>query len=302
MGGTGTGLLDGLGSAIYNPATLGFHNPAQSRNIALFFNPIGGISALSDRQNLSVKDRLEGLDWLNYAGLYMKALAYSSTSFTALLVLSEQLTPFPVTRQRKNIFSGQGILDSNYSTLSARLRLANQVAIGVTGFLFTARDEQTERREPGTSYGVFIQPSAVVSVGVVYFDLPDILADSFRNQSRFEDQTVNVGLSYQPFKSFTLALDLRNVSEEEQELNREFHVGVEYSPLAYFALRTGFYRKEDTRENIYSCGLGLLDSNLFHGAQGQFVFRDFSVNYGLQIEQLEEVYQYNHFLSMLVRF
>ena len=299
MGGTGTGILDGLGSVIYNPATLGFHNYTQSKNFALFFNPIGSISAVRDREKLSVDNQLEALDWLNYAGLYIKALVYSSTSFTTVLVLSEQLTPLPASGERKSILSGDGILDSNFSTLSARLRLANQVAIGASGFLFTVREG---KRVFGSSYGVFIQPSTAVSVGVVYFDLTDDVGDSFINHSRFEDETVNVGLSYKPFKSFILALDLRNVSEEEQDLNREFHVGMEYSPIALFALRTGFYRAEDTQQNIYSCGLGLLDSNLFHSAQDQFVYKDFSVNYGVQIEQSEKSYHYNHFLSMLVRF
>jgi hypothetical protein len=293
MGGAVTAVQDGLSNTIFNPALMEFYKYPQTFQLTCFLNPVGGIAAIQERHKLSVKENYDSFDWMSVAGIFVKGIAVTSRSLSVGLLLSEQLPGEKL--------SAQGLLDRNYNALTARLSLADQVAIGVSGFLFNSLNGGNRQRLFGTSYGVFIQPTSKFSVGIAYHDLPNEIQASFLQNSRIVDETINVGISYQPFTSLLLAADLRNATEETESVTRELHLGMELMPFRFCALRGGYFQDEITHHNIISAGIGLFHSHSFTNSEGLLVYPDFIINYAFQVDDRGVRYDLYHFLTLLVR-
>jgi len=295
MGGAQTAVLDGLSSAFYNPAALGLRGTPAGSRFALHLNPVGGYSALSYRDRLSARDDYRGLDWINLTGLFIKSVTFSSNSITAAIVLSEELTANPQ-HPRNELLAPDGILDWNMTAVTGRARLAAQISIGAAGYILTTQSA-SNRREYCFSYGVLIQPARALSVGLSYFDCPQDVAGHLFADSRLVDETINIGLSFQPSSLLQFSLDLRNVAEDTAKLiTRELHLGLEISPLSLITLRGGFYQREDDGRAVYSAGLGLFDGP--HG-KDHFIFRFLTLNYGFRAIDMPKDYYLQHFMSLL---
>jgi hypothetical protein len=299
MGGAMTSIVDGLSSSFFNPACLAFYKLPQSRKMTLFLNPIAGFSALINRGETSAAADVRFTDWINYAGLFVKGVAYSDQSLTVAAILTEQL-PDISSNDYKQFISTKGILDWNYSGLTARLRLANQLALGISGFLYTARGLKSDTMG-GYSYGISVKPNEKFSIGLVYIDMPRKVTNIIFAQNRFVDETISIGFSYQLLSSLLLSLDFRNVSDEEGEAVREPHFGMEISPIPFFSIRAGYFRESESKTDVYSAGAGLLNSDIFRSMDDHFIFRDFVLNYGFQLRRELDDTDYRHYMTLLVR-
>jgi len=304
MGGAFFAVTDGLSSAIYNPASLDLYRYPRSTKFAFFLNPLGAISMINDAKDLSANKNYDTIDWINVAGIIAKGFALSRPAFSAVLLLSEELpqSHIPEYNKKDDIFSSKGILDWNYDIIAFKLSLAEQISIGASGFLFTSLQKDTLDRSYGSSYGIHLRPNSFLSVGVAYFDFPSNVADLMFLQNRIIDETINVGLLIKPFNSLLLSLDSYNVSEDNKIITREIHLGTEVVPLKFMALRAGFYREQDTDIDVYSLGLGLINNNSFRSTDDSFSYNDFAVNYGFQLKNVDKSFNYNHYLTFLLRF
>ncbi len=301
MGGAFTAVLDGSTGILFNPATLELYRFPKTGRLTLFINPVASVEAIRSKTELKKVGGLSGLDWLNYAGMFLKSLIYSLPNFSSSLLLVEELPQDPLAQDSGEMFSSTDLLDRNYSVLTTRLRLAKQIAIGASGYLISAKSLAKKRREIGASYGVLIQPSDKICIGMVYFDFPEDVADFFSIDDRIIDETINVGISYRPHRTLVFAADLRNASEEQRTVKRELHLGMDYTPCSLFALRSGFFHQKDLNQNVYSIGIGLLSSDLFHSEEDQFFVGDFVLNYALQSHVKAAWRDYRHYLTMAIR-
>ncbi len=294
----------GLAGTIYNPASVNFYRYPASPKFAFFVNPMGTVSLIRDRNELSADNNLEGIDWLNYTGIIFKGIGFSMPTFTAALLLTEPLKQSPQSagKTTKEMFSGKDILDCNYSVLALKLKLAEQVAIGASGFLFTIRENDIIQRTQGTSYGVQINPNPRVSVGVVYYNFPELVSGYMLEHNRIIDETINVGINVKPYKNLSLNLDVYNVSEDNKKYTRELHFGVAAEPMGLMAIRAGLYREQDSQIDIYSFGLGFINTNIFYSTDNSFSFNDFALNYSIQFWQTSGQNYYHHYLTFFVRF
>ncbi|MBN2410885.1 hypothetical protein JXQ31_04275 [candidate division KSB1 bacterium] len=304
MGGAFFAVSDGLSSAFYNPASLDLFRYPRSTKFAFFLNPVAPASLINDAGDLSVEKKYDSVDWINVAGLLTKGFALSRPAFSAVLLLSEELPrqEVPDKVEKNNVISSKGILDWNYDILAVKLRLAEQISIGASGFLFTSIHNDSLKRQYGSSYGINIQPNSYISVGVAYFDIPSNVADLMFLQNRIIDETINVGILIKPFRFLSFSLDSYNVSEDNAKITREIHVGTEFVPAGFTAFRAGFYREQDTEIDVYSVGLGLIDNNSFHSTDDSFSSHNFAFNYGLQVKKVENNLYYQHYLTFLLRF
>ncbi len=300
MGGAYTAVLDGPASALFNPASLGLYRSPGTSKMTVFLNPMGLATLCQDRKYLFKEREMENKDWATLAGAFIKTIAFAGPSFAAVLNFAEQL-PQSRSYQKNKFLSSDNLLDANFNSLSFRLQLAKQISIGASGFLYDVKDFQNPLQKFGSSYGVLIQPADNFSVGVAYFDYPAQIAEYMFAKNRTVDETINVGVTYKPTSSVLFSADIRNVSEDTSQITREMHFGMELIPFSFLALRSGYYQHKDDHKRIYSFGIGLLDNNIFPSSGNVFVFRDFILNYGLEMEKNGASIDYRHFVTMLIR-
>jgi len=301
MGGAFTAVLDGSSGVLFNPAALELYRFPKTSRLTFFLNPIGGIEALRSKAELRNDGKIDGLDWFSYAGMLCKSIVYSRPDFSVSLLLAEELPRVAPTADSNEFFTSSGLLDRSYSVCTSRLRLAKQISIGASGILVTAKDISEKRREFAASYGVLIQPSDKICIGMAYFDFPQAVAGLFSLEDRIIDETINVGVSYRPHHTLLLAADLRNASEEQRTVKRELHLGVDYAPFSFIALRAGFFHQKDENKDVFSAGISLLNSNLFHSEEDQFFAKDFVLNYAVQANAQAGRRDYKHYLTMTIR-
>ena len=307
MGGAFTAMESGIENALYNPAAM------QSRTIYnagldIFLSPVGGTSALLSPSELSQRNDKDAYDWLSAVGLFARALTFSNQLLQLSLVLSEELPDNPEKLDEKKIVSTRGHLDWNYHMASMRLSLAKQVSLGVTGYAFNMLREDELRNNSGlmhrfgASYGILMRPSDNLTAGVSYFKFPAKVDSLMLMQHRITDKSVNIGVVYNPFPRLSIALDFRNVSEEENNSTNEVHAGIEFVPTRFLALRTGYYRQNLEKIDTVAAGFGLGDYRSFVAQTDRFVFSNIILNYALEIASVRDDPSYAHYLTFLIRF
>ena len=313
LGGAFTAVLDGPVSMFYNPAAFGHYKYPQSHGFDVYLNPIGFGAIIRDYDRLAVADDYNGYHWIGAVGLVAKSIIYSHQSLTIGLNLAESLPINPSLDAGKKPFSVDGVLDWNYDALTICLKLADQIYIGASGYYFKALEHNELFHNYGSSYGVFMNPSNKLSVGLSYFDYPENVTALMIAKNRTVDEAINIGVAYRPFMPVLFSLDIRNVSEDTQaeqsentdiqssNISKEIHAGIELSILSLFAFRSGLYRISDCKRNVYSFGVGLMDMNVFRSLDSRLDYRDFLVNYALEVEDDDIITNYRHYLTLLVR-
>lgn len=301
LGGAFMAVKDGLPAFNYNPAAFELYSFEKKFRLTFHLNPILPVVALADYQTL-IKDGKFGLvDFLTCLGLLFKSITISTEFFdTGFLFYDESLRHFSRFKSGK-IFDCSGFLDNNSSVFLFKLKLARRVQIGATGGIFLAKDRGKRRWGWGSSYGVLLQPSERLNVGVVYFDLPQKLGDFRTNLERLEDETINIGTACKLDQNTTFTLDVRNLTEEYKKASREVHLGFERIFFSHLALRAGYYRKKISKSEVFSFGVGILDNNRFTSLENQFAHPNYFLNYSFILEKSPQGDRQWHFLSLIFR-
>ena len=303
LGGAFMAVPGGISSAMYNPATLSLERYRSDTQFSLYLNPLGAISMIHDYSAVDQERPLTTLDHIHMAGTLIKGLAFSRPFFSSQLVLSEPLYSDDAMPESKDpdAISSKHILDSNFDVLMFNLKLADQISIGASMLMFTTMQNSEIEHTHGTAYGIYLRPYTTFSVGICFYDIPNHLADLFFKNTRIPDETINVGIRVTPIPSLSANLDIRNVSEEENDIIREVHSGLEWTLGKIASLRTGYYYEKEIKTHVYSAGLGLFSNNLFHSTDNAFDTGDFIVNYGIQIRSAKPENDLYHYLTVKIR-
>ena len=313
MGSAFTAVKDGLAAVHFNPAAYVQYKYKKSHKFSFNLNPIGIGAAIDTKDDLTASGKLQGEHVLGALGLLFKSISFSTPAISIGLNLAESLPDNPW-QNSKSRYDSKGLLDWSYNTLAFSVKLAEQVSMGASLYLVRAVERVGGTSQSlGSSYGVFVNPSEKFSVGVSYFNYPQEIAGLMFAQNRTVDESINVGIAFKPGSCLLLSGDVRNVSDETSsnktdsykakiaQTSNEIHLGCELTISSLLALRSGYYRIDDEAGNVYSFGLGLFDTNILRNVDNQLAFKDFLLNYALQVEDIGPSINYQHFLTFLIR-
>jgi hypothetical protein len=307
MGGAFTAVNDDLAALLYNPASFTLYQDYRAHRLTVFLNPVAPVIALQKPEALFGRAYFTWEETAAAAAMLVKGMTLSLGSFEFGALFGEQ-SPQPERFSAPRVFDANGYLDNQYNILAMRMRVAERVSLGGSLGLYYRSDVERGRRWGiGTSYGVQVRPSRRVAVGVSYITFPQ-MAPAYREEvERIVDGGVNFGVSVQSQFGTTVAVDFRNLGDENAatgELMREAHLGVEQILLSHFALRAGIFRKRyENAENRYvlSAGLGLADANSFWPPKRRFSHSNWIMNYAVVAETLAGQRRFYHALSMIFR-
>ncbi len=280
MGGAFTSMVDDLAAIRYNPASYELYLLKKSGRLTLFLNPISPVAGAIQKDELFSATEKPGEDLLIGLGMVLRSFAVSFNSFEFGFLLGEESISRPDMFHSEELLNASGFAQNHSHTVLGKVKLAEKVSVGASANLvYQSRpDEPLKRRSGiGISYGVLLKPEDGLRIGVSFVNLPDSLDDYRLDLERFVDESINVGISYQLANS-TVSVDVRNLGEDERTLVREFHLGLEQVFLSNFALRAGWFRKTNG-DDVYSWGIGLLDSNNIWGDHRSFSHPSFLLNY-----------------------
>ena len=295
MGGACTAVYDDLAASIHNPAFLGLNN-RDYNGFSFFVNPLGIAAVITDSDDLK-HNSIDIIDAVHLFGSAVKGISFSQQFITSTLILSESLTDF--SEPSGKFFSSDKLLDWNFDVFSTQFKFAEQFSIGASGFLFTTCFDKTERKG-GLGYGIRLAPNPNFIIGVSYFDIPNEIVPFFITDFRILDETINVGITYLYKKNILVSLDIKNVTEENEVLTKEMHVGTEFYFSKYFTARSGYYYDQYRKQNVFSCGFGLFSNSMYE--KEFFNLFLINLNYGLEIKKSEyRINQYHHLLSLLIK-
>jgi len=303
MGGAFTAVEGDLAAINFNPAAFSLYKLKKSKRITFFLNPVAPIVGAIENKMLFQGSDSKINDYLFSLGLLLKSVSLSLGSIDFTFLLSEEGLNLPDTFVNEKFFRVSGFRQNYSHTFATRLKLADKVSFGGSAsVLFGSQEADPLEREVGFgfSYGILLKPEKGLSIGVSFFNIPDSLKE-FRLQSeRIVDESVNIGVSYQPFKGTLLSIDIRNLGEEGSEVVREFHFGLEQVILSHVAIRGGYFSKGGG-DNVFSGGIGLLDWNTIFDSENVFSHPNFVLNYAFVYEKTGMVNDRRHFLSFLIR-
>jgi hypothetical protein len=298
MGGAFTAVQDNLAAIEYNPAAFSQYLSPQKFRLTFFLNPVAPFVSGYDYFNKIKPDQNQPLkEFFKAVALGIKSIIFTLNAFeTGFLFLEEPIRM----NSQSDFFSTQSFWSNYSNSFFFRLRLAPQVAIGVNTTLYYRDQISTKKWNFGNSYGIFISPNNKTSVGVYYFALPDQLTTYRENLDRLGHDTINIGLAYHPEPATTLALDIRNITQENASHSREVHVGLERNFGNWFALRSGWFQTS-SRIKYYSGGIGLIGENLFKKSDNLLRNPFYLINYSLVVGQTNHELMNWHFFSFTLR-
>lgn len=298
MGGAITAVQDNIAAIEYNPAAFSQFVTSPKFKISFYVNPVSPIIVGYDYLKMKRQDQNQSLKELfKVAAIGIKSIIFTMNAFeTGFLFLEEPVQ----TSSQTNFFSTLSFWSNFSNSFFLRLRLAPQVAIGVNTTLYFLDQTDKKKLNFGNSYGIFISPNNKTAVGVYYFALPDQLTTYREKLDRLGHDTINIGLAYHPEPATTIALDIRNITQENNSYAREIHVGVERNFGNWLALRSGWFQTSSRTQN-YSGGLGLFADNLFKKSDDHLQTPYYLINYSLVIEQTKSQTINWHFFSFALR-
>jgi len=300
MGGAFTSVEDDLESIGFNPGTFSLYKNPKDFRITFFFNSAAPFVAYkyksNDQDNFNKK-----LDAWEAAAFLVKAFVVTGKFINVGFIFGEESTDNIHHHYTQKWLNYNDIWDNSTSTFFISLKLAERLSLGVSGILYHTREDDVLKQGIGYSYGILLKPNNKLNVGLSYMDFPDNTSEAHSYLMRHGDETMNIGLSLKPISSMIFSVDVRNLTEENKNNVREFHIGFEQSLFKIAAIRLGYYRERFTSYKNYSFGVGLIDTNLFFRDRNQFDHNDFLFNYGFVYKEGIVNFERWHFFSFIFR-
>lgn len=300
MGGAFAAVSDNVPAFMYNPATFSQYKYPKKVRLTFYVNPIAAGVSLNERC-LFRKEKTNALDVIKSLSLLFKAVTISLKSLEGGVLLFEESLANQAFVNRKKFFSSRSFWLDYSNSVSVRLKLAPQVALGVTTTFYSIKNATRQRWEVGTNYGVLLRPDRKIAVGVFYLAMPKRIADHRIVLERLTNDTINLGFAYQPNSATTFAIDLRNITQEKDSNSREIHLGFEQIFQSWFAFRAGFFQPAASRR-CYSAGIGFLSADRFFKLDKHFKNKYFLLNYSFVNDVTDETTQPWHFFAFTLRF
>ncbi|MFQ5674578.1 MAG: hypothetical protein ACE5G1_01665 [bacterium] len=303
MGGAFMAVEDDWPTVGFNPATFSLYRASKKGRLTFLLNPVSPFVGASDNDKLFDGQGSTVDDYLLSLGLFLKAISFSTNAFDFGFLLAEQGLNSSGNFFTDKLFDVGGFRQNHSHQFIAHLKLADKVAVGGTAsVVYRSKVDDPRERESGfgISYGILLKPEKGLKIGVSFINLADSVQQFRSPVERLVDESVNVGISYQPFNGTLFSLDVRNIGEEDSVAVRELHLGLEQIFFSHLAIRAGFFRQEEDSK-VYSFGLGLVDENAFWGSENKFGHGNFLFNYAFVYEQRPLIDNRWHFVSFFFR-
>jgi len=263
MGSAYCSLEDDLSSGLYNPASLCVNAARAERKFRIFFNPAGSVSAFNDysRYDLDYReDRgLSETEILQAASMLVKGAVFTAPEVDIGFVFHEPAVRGDLSGTlRKRFFTVEDVTRESFHSAVVKVKIAPTVSLGLAGSLYRTREQGKMEYRSGHAFGVLIDPTPKMKVGLTYMQMPDEAPDSRMELERFDSGAITGGVSYYPDRETALSIDVRNMNRDDRGASREIHAGAERIFAKRAAFRLGYFRKKDTSDDVYSFGLGIL--------------------------------------------
>ena len=263
MGGAYSSIQDDFSSGLYNPASFRVNASRSERPFRLFFNPVGCAAAFNDFNRYDTEYRpdteLTGDEAFLAASLLLKGFVFTTDIADFGLALNEAIPRSDSALATGGRFiSAESLRRESFHSAFVNLKIAPTISLGLSGSLYRSREGDHDEYRSGYSFGVLLEPSPKMEVGLTYFHAPPEFSDARLNLERMDGGTVTGGVSFYPEPGMILSVDVRNLNREEQAASLEIHYGAEYTIGNRLALRSGYFRKKDTENDVFSLGAGIL--------------------------------------------
>ncbi len=292
MGGAFTSVRDDLAALDFNPAAFTLDPYNGENRFYAYLNPIGPF--------VSIKNRHDYSDWTVPVGMCIRGIGFSMGPVDIGAMFGEESLRNQARLVRQDFFDGSEYETERTHSLGFSFALAPRVSLGFAGEMFI-RNKDWHKLRFGYRYGLVVQPRSNITVGLCYVDFPDEFRNDRVSLERLADETLNVGISYRPWTFFHMALDIRNVSDEDKPAVREPHLGLELQPLSHLVFRGGYARSTDGKLETFSFGLGVLDINRFIWKTRSYDRPFFGMQSGWVFQNASSVRSRWLFLSFLIR-
>jgi len=250
LGGAFMAVKDDLASLDFNPAAFSLESTVRRAQISVFLNPLGPFII---KENLKTTNELDA-----HLGWIFRGVGMSIGRISIGLLWGEEALTDVGRLERRCIFNGTGYSGQRNASFGISINLAPRVSLGFAGETFIRKKGEIQKWYMGYRYGIIIKPKNTLTVGLCFVGFPDSCRGDRMTLERLADETLNVGVCFSPWKELSLALDIRNVSDEGKGAVREPHVGFELSPFDFFSFRSGYYRVKGGEHQAFSVGIGLI--------------------------------------------
>ena len=262
MGGAYISRRDFFSSLDFNPAGFDLKTETDGFQVSCFLNPLAPYLIYENKETIN--------HWATPVAWVLRGLGVKTGKYSFGLLFGEEMFSNSERLERPNFFDGSDYEWHYNSTVGLSMALAPRVSLGLAADFYSRALEDSKHIDVGYRYGLILQPRPSVSVGLSYCDFPNDYRQERMRLERLADETLNIGISFTPWRFLTLSLDVRNVSDEERGAEREPHIGMEWMPFSHVMLRGGFYRISDDKTNVYSCGIGLFNGNVIQPQERRF--------------------------------
>lgn len=287
MGGASVTMKDELAALDFNPAGFQTGQISQEIDFSIFFNLLGPIIMYQNKDNYS--------DWTVPFGWFVRGTSFSVGRIHLGILLNEEAVFDTVRLEKSSIFDATGYEGQRNTSFGLSFDLAPKVSLGIAGDIFI-RDNIKKEIKLGHRYGVILKPRNNFSVGLCYINFPNDYPNDRLMLEGLADETLNIGVSYSPWPLMTLAIDVRNVSDEGQGADEEPRIGIELLPLQYIALRGGYFRSRISQGETFSLGVGLFNPS--NRSVNEYQFLPFKVDVNATLIWQNEIYHINRWFLL----
>ncbi len=249
MGGAYVSIENNLFALDFNPAAFSGSAIEKVVHFSIYINPLSPIIIAKNWNRIS--------GWDDRLGFMVYGIAFSYNRLNIGILYGEESLSDENRLTRHSFFNGTGYPVQKNSSIGFSVSLSPRVSLGAVGEFYHREKDGNKHIRLGYRYGVIIKPRNNLAVGLCFCNFPNDYKENRIIIERLDDETLNIGVSYRPWEIFTVAWDIRNVSDEEKKVVREPHIGFEFSPFPFVSLRAGYYGEWEGDEKTYSIGIGL---------------------------------------------
>jgi len=297
LAGAATALRDDLGAMTYNPAAYELYREPKRFRFTLFLSPLAPPTIYNQSEGFfgeptetKLRNQAAALSFIKGFNLTYKSLAVGFLFLEPRLLASETYADAPILHM-------DSVYKNHCNMMLVRLRVARQVAVGATLNMLYSEAETGEReRRWASSYGVFMQPSQSLAVGVSLHSMPNDVADYRSFLEEIADEAINIGIAYTaPWKT-RFYVDVRNIGVGEGSPREKYLGAIEQEFFHQVALRGGVQYHPDDKSFVYSAGIGLLNLNAIFPAKSEFQHSNYAITYSIMRKEIgSQVFFYHAF-------
>jgi len=256
MGGASVAIENGVFALDFNPAAFSVNPFERAFRFSIYLNPLSPM-IIAENWN-----RVSG--WDSRLGFIIYGIVFSYDRLSFGVLYGEEALTDEDRLARHRFFDGTSYPVQRNSNIGFSFSLSPRVSLGAVGELYHRDKDGNKHIGLGYRYGIIIKPRNSLSVGLCFCNFPNDYKEDRIVIERLADETLNIGVSYKPWKILTVALDIRNVSDEDKAVVREPHMGFEFNPIQFISLRGGYYREWEGDEETFSVGIG------FHNQEPEY--------------------------------